>query len=105
MDVEETAFFQANGVVLVLWSREKLAADMGIEDDGARWGGVALAHKVGSGGRGDPGDGAGWGGGPRPHSAGWNAEVARAADEARAEGAEITREPAPTFYGGYAGGF
>ena len=30
MDVEETAFFQANGVVLVLWSRDKLAADMDI---------------------------------------------------------------------------
>src|SRR3954463_9182698 len=48
MDVEETAFFQANGVVLVLWSREKLAADMGVADDGASWGGVALAHNVGS---------------------------------------------------------
>jgi catechol 2,3-dioxygenase-like lactoylglutathione lyase family enzyme len=28
-EAEETAFFQANGVVLVLWSREKLASDMG----------------------------------------------------------------------------
>src|SRR5215204_1189674 len=46
MDVEETAFFQANGVVLVLWSRERLAADLGVPDDGARWGGVALAHNV-----------------------------------------------------------
>jgi catechol 2,3-dioxygenase-like lactoylglutathione lyase family enzyme len=27
MDVDDTAFFQANGVVLVLWSREKLATD------------------------------------------------------------------------------
>jgi len=82
MDVEETVFFELNGVVLVLWSREKLAADLGIEDGGARWGGMALAHNVGS-----------------------DAEVDRVVAEARANGAEITREPAPTFYGGYAGAF
>jgi uncharacterized protein len=82
MDVEETAFFQANGVVLVLWSRERLAADLGVPDDGARWGGVALAHNVGS-----------------------DDEVDRIIEEARAHGAEIAREPAPTFYGGYAGSF
>jgi predicted lactoylglutathione lyase len=82
MDIEQTAFFQANGVVLVLWSRDKLAADMGVADDGARWSGVALAHNVGS-----------------------DDEVDRVIADARANGAEITREPAPTFYGGYAGGF
>ena len=82
MDVEETVFFELNGVVLVLWSREQLAADLGIADDGARWGGVALAHNVGS-----------------------DAEVDRVVAEARANGAEITREPGPTFYGGYAGAF
>jgi predicted lactoylglutathione lyase len=82
MDVEETVFFELNGVVLVLWSREKLAADLGIADDGARWCGVALAHNVGS-----------------------DAEVDRVIAEAQANGAEITREPAPTFYGGYAGAF
>lgn len=48
MDVDDTAFFQANGVVLVLWSREKLATDTGISDDGASWGGIALAHNVAS---------------------------------------------------------
>jgi predicted lactoylglutathione lyase len=82
MDIEETAFFQANGVVLVLWSRDRLAADMGIADGGARWGGVALAHNVA-----------------------WDEEVDRVIEEARANGAEIIREPSPTFYGGYAGGF
>lgn len=82
MDVEETAFFQANGVVLVLWARDKLAADMGIADDGARWGGIALAHNVAS-----------------------DEEVDRVIAEARANGAEISREPAATFYGGYAGCF
>ena len=82
LDIEETAFFQANRVVLVLWSRAKLAADAGIEDDGARWGGMMLAHNVGS-----------------------REEVDAVVEEARANGATITREPAETFYGGYAGVF
>jgi uncharacterized protein len=82
MDVEETAFFAANGVVLVLWSRDKLAADMGVEDEGARWGGIALAHNVAS-----------------------DDEVERVIEDARANGARVTREPSRTFYGGYAGAF
>jgi uncharacterized protein len=82
LDVEETAFFPANGVVLTLWSREKLAADLGIPDDGADWSGVALAHNVCS-----------------------REEVDGLVERARALGAEVTREPARTFYGGYAGGF
>jgi uncharacterized protein len=82
MDVEDTAFFRANGVVLVLWARDKLAVDIGIDDDGARWGGVALAHNVAG-----------------------DEEVDRVIAEARAHGAEVSREPARTFYGGYAGAF
>ena len=81
-DVQETGFFQANGVVLTLWAREKLAADTGVADDGARWGGITLAHNVGS-----------------------REEVDAVIDEARQGGAEISREPAETFYGGYAGVF
>jgi uncharacterized protein len=80
-EAEETSFFQANGVVLVLWSRDKLAADMGIRDE-AGWGGIALAHNVGS-----------------------RDEVHDVIELARSNGAEITREPAETFYGGYAGAF
>jgi len=80
-EAEETSFFQANGVVLVLWSREKLAADMGIRDE-AGWGGIALAHNVGS-----------------------RDEVHEVIELARSNGGEITREPAETFYGGYAGAF
>jgi len=30
MDIQETAFFQANGVVLVLWARDQLAGDTGV---------------------------------------------------------------------------
>lgn len=82
-EVQETAFFQANGVVLVLWARAKLASDTGIaHDDGARWSGITLAHNVGSRG-----------------------EVDDLTEAARANGAEISREPADTFYGGYAGVF
>jgi predicted lactoylglutathione lyase len=81
LEVEETVFFDANGLVVVLWSREKLAADSGVEDGGG-WGGVALAHNVRS-----------------PE------EVEALVEDARRAGARVTREPAPTFYGGYAGVF
>jgi hypothetical protein len=82
MAVEETVFFQANGLVLVLWGREKLAADTGVDDDGSPWGGITLAHNVGS-----------------------RQEVHEVIDHARTLGAEIARQPAETFYGGYAGVF
>lgn len=82
LDIQETGFFQANGVVLTLWARDKLAADMAITDDGARWSGIVLAHNVGS-----------------------REEVDEIIERARGIGAEITREPSDTFYGGYAGGF
>ena len=81
-EAEETAFFQANRVVLVLWSREKLAADMGVDDEVAGCGGIALAHNVGS-----------------------RDEVRDVVEQARSNGAEVSREPAETFYGGYAGVF
>jgi uncharacterized glyoxalase superfamily protein PhnB len=80
--VEETAFFQGNGVILCIWAREKLGPDMGIPDDGASWSGIALAHNVRS-----------------------KDEVHGVIEQARANGAEIMREPAETFYGGYAGAF
>jgi uncharacterized protein len=82
LEVERTAFFQANGVVLALWAREKLAADAGIVDGGAQWSGIALAHNVAS-----------------------RDEVDRVIEQARVGGASITREPSETFYGGYAGVF
>src|SRR5262249_40799090 len=82
LEIEETAFFEANGVVVVLWARDKLAADSGIDDDGATWSGIALAHNVGS-----------------------RDQVDAVIEQARATGATISREPAETFYGGYAGVF
>ena len=82
LEMQETAFLQANGVVLVLWAREKLAEDSGIADEGARWSGITLAHNVASRG-----------------------EVDAIIEHARDLGGQVTREPAETFYGGYAGVF
>ena len=82
LEIEETVFFQANGVCLVLWAREKLANDMGIADDGVSWSGLALAHNVAS-----------------------REEVDDIVEQARRNSATVTREPSDTFYGGYAGVF
>ncbi len=82
-EVEETVFFQAGGSALVLWGREKLAADGGVEDIGADgFGGVALAQNVRS-----------------------RKEVDAAIEAAAAAGARVTKPAAETFYGGYAGYF
>jgi catechol 2,3-dioxygenase-like lactoylglutathione lyase family enzyme len=34
-EIEETVFFQTGGMALVLWGRDKLAADSGVPDFGA----------------------------------------------------------------------
>jgi catechol 2,3-dioxygenase-like lactoylglutathione lyase family enzyme len=78
---DDVAFYQAGGSVLALWSRASLAADSAVQDTGG-WGGVTLAHNVGS-----------------------PAEVDAVIDEARAAGATIGREPTTTFWGGYSGVF
>jgi catechol 2,3-dioxygenase-like lactoylglutathione lyase family enzyme len=80
-DQPEVVFFQAGGMVLALWDRAALAADSTTLDSGG-WGGVTLAHNVGS-----------------------PAEVDAVIEEARAAGATIGREPAETFWGGYSGLF
>jgi uncharacterized protein len=82
LELDETAFFQGNGVILALWGREKLGPDLGIADDGARWSGSSLAQNVRS-----------------------REEVHEVIELARGAGAEVTREPSETFYGGYAGAF
>jgi uncharacterized glyoxalase superfamily protein PhnB len=82
-EVEETVFLQAGGLALVLWSREKLAADCGIPASPAPgFSGIVLAHNVRSA-----------------------AEVDEVVASAAAAGATVTRAPAATFYGGYAGVF
>lgn len=82
-EVEETVFFQAGGLVVVLWGREKVAADAAIADDGtSTFSGIVLAHNVGS-----------------------REEVDRIVAAAERAGARVTKPPTETFYGGYAGFF
>ena len=82
-ETEETVFFQAGGAVVVLWGREKLAADSGVEPGRAGgFGGIVLAHNVRS-----------------------RAEVDQIVTVAARAGAVVTRPPAETFYGGYAACF
>jgi uncharacterized protein len=78
---DDVVFFRAGGMVIALWDRAKLAVDSGVEDGGG-WGGVTLAHNVRS-----------------PE------EVDAVVEEARAAGANIVREPAETFWGGYSAAF
>jgi predicted lactoylglutathione lyase len=80
-DSDHVAFFQGPGMIVALWSREKLAADSCVTDDGG-WGGVTLAYNVN-----EP------------------AEVDEVLDQAREAGARIGRAGAPTFWGGYSGVF
>ncbi|MFC8614979.1 VOC family protein [Micromonospora purpureochromogenes] len=79
-EVEETVFFQAGGLALVLWGRDKLATDAGVPDIGP--GCLTLAQNVRS-----------------------RAEVDAVLATAERAGARITRPAAETFYGGYAGFF
>jgi uncharacterized protein len=79
-EVEETVFFQAGGMALILWGRAKLAADSGVEERDA--GGYNLAQNVRS-----------------------RAEVDAVLAEAARAGGEITQPARDTFYGGYAGHF
>jgi len=82
-EVEETVFFQAGVMAVVLWARNKLADDAGIEDSSADgFGGLTLAHNVRS-----------------------PAEVDRLLATAASAGAEVTQSARETFYGGYAGYF
>src|SRR4051794_38014841 len=82
-EVQETVFVQAGPLAIVLWAREKLAADAGISDTRADgFGGIALAHNV--------------------HS---SQEVDEIIAAAAAAGAVVTKPAAATFYGGYSGYF
>lgn len=77
----DIAFFQAGGLVLALWDRALLADDSAVRDGGG-WGGVTLAHNVGS-----------------------REEVETVTATARDAGAVVGREPAETFWGGYSAVF
>jgi predicted lactoylglutathione lyase len=82
--VEDTVFFQAGGMALVLWGRTKLADDAGVGSVHGpnRFDAVVLAHNVRS-----------------PE------EVDAIIAAAGRSGGAVTRPPRRTFYGGYAGYF
>jgi predicted lactoylglutathione lyase len=77
----DVVFFQAGEMVVALWERARLAEDSCVEDSPG-WGGVTLAVNFGS-----------------------REEVDAIAEEAKAAGARIGREPAETFWGGYSAVF
>jgi catechol 2,3-dioxygenase-like lactoylglutathione lyase family enzyme len=77
---EGVVFFQAGGMILALWDRDRLAEDSAVVGGG--WGGVTLAYNTRS-----------------PE------EVDAVIAEARAAGARIGREPGTTFWGGYSAVF
>ncbi|MCX5149781.1 MULTISPECIES: VOC family protein [unclassified Streptomyces] len=82
-EVEETVFFQAGGLGLVLWGRDKLARDCGLDGaHGTGFGGIVLAHNMRS---------------PKDVDA-----LLTAAQQA---GATVTKPARTTAYGGYAGCF
>lgn len=82
-EIEQTVFFQAGGMAVVLWGRDKVAADAGVPDPGRDgFGGVTLAHNVRS-----------------------RAEVDEIMALAAGAGATVTKPAQETFYGGYAGFF
>jgi predicted lactoylglutathione lyase len=78
---DDVVFFQAGGMAVALWSRESLAEDSAVTDEGG-WGGITLAYNARS-----------------PE------EVDEVVAEAERAGARVGRAPAETFWGGYSGVF
>ena len=78
---DDVVFFQAGGMIVSLWGRDRLAEDTGVKDSGG-WGGITPAYNARS-----------------PE------EVDAVLEEAERAGATIAREGAPTFWGGYSGVF
>ncbi len=81
--MQETVFFQAGGLAVVLWSRALLAEDAGLPDPGRQgFGGIGLAQNVRS-----------------------EAEVDALLAAAQAAGGTVTTPARRAPYGGWAGTF
>ena len=78
----EVAFFTLNGSWLGLYSREALANDAGVADDGQGFPGFSLAHNVKS-----------------------EAEVDKLINQAVGAGARLVKAGQKVFWGGYSGYF
>ena len=79
---EDVAFFQAGGVVLSIYPREKLAEDAMVAVDGSGFSGVTLAYNAGS-----------------------EAEVDGIIRDLKSKGVNIVKEPQKAFWGGYSSYF
>ncbi len=79
---DPVAFFQLNNIILGLWSREELAKDARIPDTKPGFGGMSIAHNVGS-----------------------EKEVDDVLATAKHAGAKILKSAEKVFWGGYSGYF
>ena len=79
---DDVAFFQAGGVVLGLYPREKLAEDALTSPEGSGFAGITLAYNARS-----------------------EAEVDEIIADLRSKGVKIVKEPQKVFWGGYSSYF
>lgn len=79
---DDVAFFQAGGVVLGLYPREKLAEDAMVSPEGIGFSGVTLAYNAQS-----------------------EAEVDTIIADLKSKGVKIMKEPQKVFWGGYSSYF
>ena len=79
---DDVAFFQAGGVVLAVYPREKLAEDAQASLGGGGFAGFTLAHNAQS-----------------------EADVDAIVADLKSKGVEITKEPTKVFWGGYSSYF
>jgi catechol 2,3-dioxygenase-like lactoylglutathione lyase family enzyme len=74
----DIAFFQAGGMILSIYPREKLAEDALTDPEGHSWAGITLGHNARS-----------------------EAEVDEVINDLKAKGVKIIKEPQKAFWGGY----
>ena len=79
---EGIAFFQAGGVVLAIYPREKLAEDALVSPEGSGFPGITLAYNTQS-----------------------ESEVDEIISDLKAKGVKIIKEPQKVFWGGYSSYF
>lgn len=79
---EDVAFFQAGGIVLSIYPREKLADDAMTSPEGSGFSGITLAYNAQS-----------------------ESEVDEIIGDLKSKGVKIVKEPQKVFWGGYSGYF
>jgi catechol 2,3-dioxygenase-like lactoylglutathione lyase family enzyme len=79
---DDIAFFQAGGVALAIYPREKLAEDALVSSEGSGFSGITLAYNARS-----------------------EAEVDEIIRDLKSKGVKIVKEPQKVFWGGYSSYF